>query len=42
MPFKSYAQESFLKHQKPAIYKRWLREYGKMSGQLPKRVKKKK
>jgi hypothetical protein len=32
MPFKSHAQESFLKHHHPAIYKRWLGEHGHYKG----------
>lgn len=28
MPFKSYAQMSFLKHRHPEIYKRWKEKYG--------------
>jgi hypothetical protein len=32
MPFKSHAQESFLKHRHPAIYKRWLGEHGHYKG----------
>lgn len=32
MPFKSHAQESFLKHRHPAIYRRWLGEHGHYNG----------
>jgi hypothetical protein len=32
MPFKSFAQESFLKHRHPGIYRRWLNHYGHYKG----------
>jgi hypothetical protein len=28
MPFKSYEQMAYLKHNEPVIYKRWKRKYG--------------
>jgi len=28
MPFKSYEQMAYLKHNEPEIYKRWKRKYG--------------
>ena len=32
MPFKSYAQEAYLKHNHPEIYKRWIKKYGSYKG----------
>lgn len=32
MPFKSHAQEAFLKHKHPTIYRRWLGEHGHYKG----------
>lgn len=29
MPFKSAAQRAWLKHNRPDIYKKWVRKYGK-------------
>lgn len=29
MPFKSYAQREYLKINKPRIYRRWKKKYGK-------------
>lgn len=28
MPFKSYAQEAYLKYNVPSVYKRWKKEFG--------------
>ena len=28
MPFKSYAQLAWLKHNKPGIFRRWAKKYG--------------
>ena len=28
MPFQSYAQISYLKHNHPQLYKRWVKKYG--------------
>ena len=28
MPFKSYEQEAYLKHNRPDIYYEWLKKYG--------------
>lgn len=39
MPFKSYAQTAYLKHNEPAVYRRWARKYGKPKGGLPQHVK---
>jgi hypothetical protein len=32
VPFTSFAQEAFLKHNHPEIYRRWLKAYGHYKG----------
>lgn len=33
MPFKSYEQMAYLKHNEPEVYERWVKKYGtKISG----------
>lgn len=39
MPFKSYAQASYLKHNNPDVYNRWVEKYGAPKD-VPQRVKK--
>jgi len=39
-PVKSYAQAAWMKHNKPAMYARWVREHGEPEN-LPMRVGKK-
>jgi hypothetical protein len=38
MPFRSYKQEAFLKHNHPDIYRKWLKEHG--SKPVPSKKKK--
>ena len=42
MPFTSYEQESYLKHNHPEIYKRWLEKYGHFRGKKKKKKSKRK
>jgi hypothetical protein len=32
MPFASYAEETWMKHNKPELYKQWVEKYGHYSG----------
>ena len=32
MPFKSHAQEAYLKHNEPSVYSRWKRKHGSYRG----------
>ena len=44
MPFKSFAQEAYLKHKHPEIYKQWVSKYGNYEGKklyVKKKAKKK-
>lgn len=32
MPFKSFAHESYMKHNEPEIYEKWIKKYGHYKG----------
>lgn len=42
MPFKSHEQEAWMKHNKPELYRKWLREHGHFKGKPKKQKSKKK
>ncbi len=42
MPFKSYDEETFMEHNKPKLYKKWIKKYGHYTGTVKNVPEKKK
>lgn len=36
MPFKSHAQEAYMKHNHPEVYEKWVKKYGHYKGKVKK------